>query len=125
MTNDGSSDITINTNDNDNENTGSPMELKIVTSNGVNEVVNIMSLTILPDCSQEDVIVPVFTSSYDYTIYESEKIILINPFSVSRAYCVVEEIYVDEENMINATAVSEFVQFNPDTIEFTIQTDDN
>ena len=38
---------------------------------------------------------------------------------------MVEEIYVDAENMINATAVSEFVQFNPDTREFTIQTDDN
>jgi hypothetical protein len=51
LANDGSTDITINTNDNSNENTGSPLELKIVTTNGAYSVDSILSLTILPDCS--------------------------------------------------------------------------
>jgi hypothetical protein len=62
---------------------------------------------------------------YKYTIYGSEKTVIINPFTVSRDYCEVTIYYVDAENMINATALSEFVQFDPDTREFTIQTDDN
>jgi hypothetical protein len=66
-----------------------------------------------------------YLASVDYTIYGSEKTITINPFTVSRGYCEVKNYYVDAENMINATAVSEFVQFDPDTREFTIQTNDN
>ena len=51
LTHDGETFITINTNDNNNDHSASPLELKIITSNEVNSVDNILSLTILPDCS--------------------------------------------------------------------------
>ena len=51
LTHDGETVITINTSDNINDHSASPLDLKIITSNEVNSVDNILSLRILPDCS--------------------------------------------------------------------------
>ena len=120
-----STDLTLNTNDNSYDYSSSPLQLKVIATVDTNpsqKVNEIMDLYVYPDCSQETVSAPVvFEASVDYTIYDSSKTISINPFTVSRAYCVIETYTPGWTN----TSAIDFMEFDEENFQFNIFTEDN